>query len=360
MPDLYRISSVNLLVCLSALLLSCKQTEPRTPSFYNTVEIEEVLHCNCSIRALYVDENEVFFAGSNGIYGYLNTDDNRIIRIDTLTENEENPMFRGLARTAAADFILAVDNPALIYRVSPEQAPELVFKQDKPGTFYNAMAFRNDREGMIIGDPTDGCLAVAVTTDSGAHWNTVDCRDLPPLAEGEAAFAASNSNIVLADNHTWILTGGKITRVYHSTDSGRNWEVFDTPVLSGSTTTGGYSMDFYNKNLGIIVGGDYTRPEHNQDNIARTHDGGKTWEILASGKNSGYKSSVRFVPSSEGKGIVAVGTTGIAYSSDQGETWTNLSREAFHSIRFLNDSTAYASGEDKMVRLIFSKKHRQD
>jgi hypothetical protein len=62
---------------------------------------------------------------------------------------------------------------------------------------------------------------------------------------------------------------------------------------------------------------------------------------------------VRYVPGGEGKEIVAVGFTGISYSVDAGENWKELSSEGFYTIRFLNDSVAYAAGKNRLAKLKF-------
>ncbi len=112
-------------------------------------------------------------------------------------------------------------------------------------------------------------------------------------------------------------------------------------------------MDFYDQNQGIIYGGDYLKPGENTNNIAITSDGGKTWNPIGSGANDGYKSCVQYVPNRGGNEIVAVGFTGISYSKDGGAHWTELSKEAFLSFRFLNDSIAYAGGRNRIAKLTF-------
>ena len=176
---------------------------------------------------------------------------------------------------------------------------------------------------------------------------------LPPVPEGEAAFAASNSNITVQGDHTWILSGGMKSRVFYSPDKGVTWEVYETPLVQGTPTSGGYSIDFYDDTNGIIIGGDYTAPELNKANKAITTDGGKTWQLIADGKDPGYKSSVRYVPGGKANEIVSVGFTGISYSNNKGETWQQLSEEGFFTLRFLNDSTAYAAGKNRIAKLKF-------
>ena len=121
-------------------------------------------------------------------------------------------------------------------------------------------------------------------------------------------------------------------------------------------TQGIYTMDFWDEKLGIVFGGDYTKPEESRNNKAMTEDGGKTWQMIADGNLPGYKSCVQFVPNSEGNEIVALGFTGISYSSDRGHTWKNLSNEPFFTFRFLNDSIAYAAGKGRIAKLTFKNK----
>jgi photosystem II stability/assembly factor-like uncharacterized protein len=50
-------------------------------------------------------------------------------------------------------------------------------------------------------------LSIIVTRDGGNTWK-LPADKLPRTANGEAAFAASNTNIVIKGNNTWIVSGG--------------------------------------------------------------------------------------------------------------------------------------------------------
>ncbi len=349
----YRIALyIGLFFLVSCVNVSRKKPFPRT---YNGVKIATVFKGDCSIRALYVNHDHIFFAGSNGKFGYLNTADNSIEHISTIEYNGKNPDFRGLAHTPKTDFIVSAGNPALIYKVNFFGKRKLLYKQTTEGTFYDCIAFWNDKEGIAIGDPINGCMSFLITRDGGETWNQVARSKLPKAEKGEAAFAASNSNIAIVGNKTWVLSGGKTTRVYFSPDKGKTWKVYNTPLINGKQTTGGYSIAFYNDKLGVIFGGDYTQKEGNRANKAITTNGGKTWKLIADGKAPGYKSCVKFVPNSGGKEMVAIGpTNGISYSSNRGKTWKNLSTiQGLYTLVFLNDFTAYAAGNGKIVKLTF-------
>jgi photosystem II stability/assembly factor-like uncharacterized protein len=76
---------------------------------------------------------------------------------------------------------------------------------------------------------------------------------------------------------------------------------FNTPFIQGESSQGMYSIDFYDDQFGIAVGGDYTKQDANINNIATTNDGGETWQIQASGQNAGYTTCVKIKPGSKGR-----------------------------------------------------------
>lgn len=318
---------------------------------FSEVEVEVLLEDSISIRAIEVMGEDVVFAGSNGAYGIYNSGKDEV-RVDRQQYGSVYPEFRAVAGTSEDIFLLSVGNPGLLYKTG-NSGLELVYKEEHEKVFYDAMTFWNEKEGIAMGDPVEDCLSIIITRDGGHTWKKLSCDLLPNAAEGEAAFAASNSNIAVQGEKTWILSGGALSRIFYSPDKGRSWEVFETPLVQGKSTQGGYSLDFYDEQQGVIIGGDYTAPEENSANKAITTDGGKTWKLIAEGEDPGYKSSIRYVPGGGGKEIVAVGSTGISYSSDKGESWKEISEEGFYTIRFVNDSVAYAAGKNRLAKLRF-------
>lgn len=356
---------ILLMVCFS-----CDKKE-KTNVFIpiSHVDIDVIYSDSTSIRAVEVSDKEVLFAGSRGMYGYFE------INPETASKNanvipsyftskksgvieflDKKPAFRSIANTTDAFFVLSIDHPALLYRVTKKTGKiDLVYIEQEAGVFYDAMTFWNDSEGIAMGDPVNGCLSIIITRDGGTTWEKKACADIPATAIGEAAFAASDTNIKVVDDHTWIVTGGLKSRILYSPDKGNTWQLFDTPIHQGTETSGAYSMDFYDTDQGIIYGGDYTKPELAISNIATTTDGGKTWKTTTDNANQGYKSCVQYVPNSDGKELIALGFTGISYSQDGGDQWEEISKEPFLSFRFLNDSVAFAGGRNTLVKLIFRR-----
>ena len=334
--------------------MSCKRDATREAKLFSSVEIEDILiDTTLSIRAIeLLNDKSLAFAANNGVFGLYKPNSKSWM---TSIQNEDSilPHFRSVAHTSTDFFMLSIENPGLLYKTGNDGQMELVYREQNENVFYDAMTFWNDQEGIAIGDPVDGCLSVIITRDGGTNWSKIDCDTLPKLKEGEVAFAASNTNISVVGDKTWIGTGGKVSRIWYSPNKGKSWKVFETPMINGDSTTGIYSIHFYDEKNGFVIGGDYTKPDETIDNKIVTNDGGKSWKTVASGRNPGYRSCIQYIPNSDAKSLVAIGFNGIDYTYDKGETWKHLSDESFYTIRFLNDSVAYAAGKGRISLLKF-------
>ncbi|KAB5492024.1 WD40/YVTN/BNR-like repeat-containing protein [Flagellimonas hadalis] len=341
---------ISIFLLMVLVLASCAEEQKYQP--FQSVTVTPVYEDSVSIRAItFLDGRTLAFAGSNGMYGTVDVTSHKV-RANMQTYDSLTPSFRAVGKTTNDFFMLSIESPALLYKTGSGGKMEVVYQEEGEGVFYDAMAFWDDTFGIAVGDTVDGCLSIILTKDGGQTWSKLPCASLPKGIEGEGAFAASNSNIAIAGNKVWI--GTTEGRIYYSADNGATWEIQQTPIIHEEPTQGIYSMDFYDEYVGFAIGGDYTSPEFNQKNKIITVDGGKTWNLIADGKEPDYKSCVQFVPNSEGKGLVAIGFTGISYSGDGGENWKELSEEPFFTLRFLNDSTAYAGGSKRIAKLEFN------
>ena len=339
---------------------SCKSEEPLKTRNFSNVEIEILLKDSLlNVRALEIipQIDGAFFLCSKGFGGSISRIDSEKSLFETeviypIEIIEDDINFRSFGQTSKAGFGLGIESPSLLYKIGGDETT-LVYQEAHPKAFYDSMDFWNDQEGIAIGDPTDDCMSIIITRDGGETWTKLSCNDLPKAKEGEAAFAASDTNISIVGDHTWVATGGKASRILYSPDKGKTWRIYDTPIIQGTATTGIYSLDFYDEQNGFAIGGDYTKPNDTLNNKIRTSDGGKTWQVVANAKGPGYRSCVQYIPNSDGKELVAIGFKGIDYSNDAGDSWTHLSDEGFYTIRFLNDSVAYAAGKRRISKLTF-------
>lgn len=345
------------LIILLLSVFTVASCNNKSAADFKSVTIERVFTDSISIRAIAaVDIDRVWFAANLGKVGLI---DKKVPKLATIKYGDSLLNFRAIAATKEAVFVLSVANPAVLYKIGYDGKEatniEEVYVEEGEKVFYDAIAFWNDKEGIAMGDPTNSCLSIIITKDGGNNWEKLNCDKLPKVESGEAAFAASNSNIAVYKDNVWIVSGGKRARVFHSPDKGETWQVYNTPILQGKTMTGIYSVDFWDEKTGVIFGGDWENKEFNEGNKAITRDGGKTWNLISNGRGPGYRSSVRFVPGSYAQGIVAVGSPGISYSVDRGANWIELSKEGFYAIEFVNDTLAFASGPNKISKLIFKE-----
>ena len=197
-----------------------------------------------NVRALEIDPSGyALFALSNGkIGGTLKNGTNEIARLTVqLKKDTIIPNFRSLAVTSKAGFVLSIASPALLYKISRDSL-NVVYQEAHPDAFYDAMEFWNDEEGIAIGDSVEGCLSVIITRDGGNTWTKLSCDELPKGIDGEGAFAASDTNIAIQGDNTWVATTAG--RIYYSEDKGVSWETITTPIVKDKDTEGIYSLDF--------------------------------------------------------------------------------------------------------------------
>ena len=328
-------------------LLGCNDASKPKYTPIVSVQIHDVVKDSLlNIRALEIEGHRVRAVSSIGdVYTLdIRTNEVNISRVFQDTIN-----FRASALVNDHYFVLSIGSPAYLFKNQ-----KLVYTETHPDVFYDALHFWNSLEGIAIGDPIDGCMSMLITRDGGESWNKVSCDGLPSSYKGEAAFAASDTNIAIMGNQTWVATGGFSSRVLISQDKGVSWGVVDTPIIQGKETTGIFSIDFYDSLNGFAIGGDYTNPKAKHSNKIRTLDGGISWEVVAQDQSPGYKSCVQYIPNSNAKGLVSVGVGGIDVSNNAGESWKHLSDDGFYTLRFLNDSIAYAAGKGKLSKITFN------
>ncbi|WP_419494776.1 WD40/YVTN/BNR-like repeat-containing protein [Chryseobacterium bernardetii] len=316
-------------------------------AFSQQVEnIEVVLNDKISIRALELYDNKVWYSGSESKFGFVDLKDTKNQKQIKLSD--EKLEFRTLAQDKNSFYAINIVSPARFFKIDKKDLKsQIVYTDSAKTAFYDALHFVNDKLAYTFSDPdSDQLLKLAVYKDGkwGMFKNNVK------LNEGEAAFAASNTNISSTKKNLWIATGGKASRIIKLNLKNEKLEILNTPFIQGESSQGIYSIDFYDDQFGVAVGGDYTKQDANVNNIATTKDGGETWQIQASGQNVGYMTCVKIKPGSKGKEIIAVGDRHISYSSDFGKTWKKISDEkGLYVCQWIDGSSVVLAGKDKIL-----------
>jgi len=217
--------------------------------------------------------------------------------------------FRGIiAFNAATAYVMSSGEgeKSRIYKTADGgESWTLQYAGNRKEIFLDSIACFSETHCFALSDPLDGKFLLLTTTD-GQHWNPLPGVSLPAALPGEAAFAASNTCLLLAGENIFFGTGGPAARVFHSADRGRTWTVSETPIAHGNASSGIFSIARGSKSEVIAAGGDYQDPRRASAVAAYSLDNGKTWR-LSERQPGGYRSAVACVDDAL---CVAVGPSG--------------------------------------------------
>jgi photosystem II stability/assembly factor-like uncharacterized protein len=227
---------------------------------------------------------------------------------------------------------------------------KLEFTDSREGFFLDALAC--DGECYALSDPVDGKFVV-VATHHYEDWKELPGDDMPAAFPGEAAFAASGTSLAV-NNDAGIYFGtggGKAARVFHSTDRGKTWSAVETPIASGSASSGIFSISStpYAVN---VVGGDYKDPKRAYRVAACSKDQGKTWRLAAQ-QPGGYRSAVVSI---DGATLAALGPSGEDISDDFGEHWRHMDSLDLNAAFVLDDRNGWAVGAKGTIARLINRK----
>lgn len=300
-------------------------------------------------RSLSAVSEQVAWVGCSG---------GRMLRTRDGGETWSNDSVRGAARLdfrgiKAFDAVTAViasagaaeQGAARIYRTTDGGTTwSLAWTDSTKGIFLDGVAFWDARHGFAFSDPVDGRLVVLTTDDGGAHWTRVPPGNIPPVIPGEAAFAASNTQLtVQGSSNAWIATGGgAVARVFRTTDRGRTWAVSAT-AMPGGPSAGLFGIAFADARNGLAVGGDYNIARGPTDYAIRTSDGGLTWKPTA-GRPDGVTQGLTFVPHTSPPVFVATGAHGIALTRDFGASWLAGDTLTSFAVGFVSARVGWVAG----------------
>ncbi|MFZ6023444.1 MAG: WD40/YVTN/BNR-like repeat-containing protein [Bacteroidota bacterium] len=336
-----------------------------------------------SFRGLSVVNDQVFWtSGSNGTV-VRSLDGGKTLEWLTVPGYEKRD-FRDIeAIDATTAIIMAVAEPAVILKTKDGgKSWNKVFEDTTKGMFMDAMDMlvdstqikRSKNQGsrkqdntapthtlIVVGDPINGKLFVAMSFDSGDSWHVMpkpeskdDVRFVP---DTEAMFASSGTNVKLTNwndySPTLLVTGGSKARLKDLTLHNFNDSL---PIMQGGTSTGANSIDVCNKTKSaVIVGGDFAKDSIGSNNcVLVSFRTGKPVYSLPETMPHGFRSCVVYLDENN---LVACGTSGIDISKDAGKNWQLISKESFHVVQKARNGKAIfmAGGGGRIAQLILPK-----
>lgn len=294
-----------------------------------------------SIRALSVPNNKTIWAsGSNGAIA-LSTNGGDDFEWKQVKGFERRD-FRALhAWDNKEAIIVAVGAPAIILKTKDAGSTWYrVYENADTLMFLDAIHFKDDLNGTIVGDPINNFIFLLQSVDKGEHWNRVGKSYFESdLKEGEAFFASSNSNLKENNTQQFLVSGGMASRLWI------NGKAMDIPILQGAQSRGANSMAIApnGKSL-MIVGGDFMQDSLKTKNIVgldlkinssmNSSVGNELttqWELNNKlGNPNGYRSCILFINKDL---LITCGTSGVDISKNKGQTWELISNESFHVVQ---------------------------
>ena len=195
------------------------------------------------------------------------------------------------------------------------------------------LRFFDELEGVCINRDI-----MARTTDGGENWNPVSALNIPEFLEDEYTLILSGNNSLCAVGDR-IYFGTNMGRIYRSKNRGATWEVLD-PGFAATDVI--YSVSFIDSLHGIAVA-----PQTLNSKIARTYDGGETWDVFSTPAFQAFFQNVAYVPGTDSTfvGVSTSGSTfGSFYSKDFGKTWEEIDSEIpYRAIGFANPQIGWVS-----------------
>jgi photosystem II stability/assembly factor-like uncharacterized protein len=244
--------------------------------------------------------------------------------------------------------IVAVAAPAVILKTMDGGSTwNKVYENHDTAMFLDAIAFKNNESGAVIGDPIQDTIFLLQTKDRGAHWSKIPANYWKSKVDsGEAFFASSNSNLNYLNNSILFISGGVKSRLW--------WkgEAMNLSIIQGGKSTGANSLAVSpNKKQIVIVGGDFMKDKNNNA-IASSYWYRKNnfTKNNSFAMPNGYRSSVGFLNNDL---LIACGTSGVDYSKNQGKTWEFISPLSFHVVKAIPRSkSAILAGSGGRIALL--------
>lgn len=294
-----------------------------------------------SIRGLSIPNNNVIWAsGSKGSIAKSNDGGNHFEWMQV--KGYEQRDFRAIhAFDDKEAIIVAVSSPGIILKTKDGGRNWYkVYENSDTAIFLDAIQFKDDMKGMVIGDPINDHIVLLETNDRGESWNLLPNNFIKShIKNGESFFASSSTNLCFDFEHLFFISGGLHSRFWV------NGQAKEIPITMGMQSTGANSLAISpNQNTIMIVGGDFSKDQVSEKNIVRLdryrrpNSEGKhktrfkyQWIINTSIQSpNGYKSCVQFITDDK---IVTCGTSGVDYSNNKGLHWNKITDQSFHVLK---------------------------
>jgi len=315
---------------------------------------EQQSHTTALLQAVSaVDDSVVWVAGHHATW-VRTVDGGRTWVPGALTGPDSTLEFRDVAAVSATTAYLLAAGPgeqSRIYKTTDAgQSWRLQFQNRDSAAFYDCFGFWDATHGIAVSDAAHGKMIV-IRTDDGEHWNAVAADGMPQALPGEGSPAAGGTCLIVQGRaRAWFGTE-PVARVYRSDDRGGHWAVVTTPIVSGEAT-GVATLAFRDERHGMALGGRLLKPDDTSDSVAAvTSDGGASWTLVHRPPFSGAVYGATVVPGMPGTVVVA-GPKGLAWTGNDGRSWTSLSDSAYWAVDCRSGRACWAVGPRGRITMV--------
>jgi PKD repeat protein len=195
-------------------------------------------------------------------------------------------------------------------------------------SFTNVVHFWDANTGFCQGDPINNEFELYTTTNGGATWTAVPGANIPAPLSGEYGYTRQ---IEVVGNTVWFTTNKG--RVYHSTDKGLNWSVYQSPLTDFGGTGQSGNLSFKDGNTGLIIESGGT--------VYESTNGGSTWNTVTT-TGSVFVNGLCYIEGTNTVFSTGANPAGSSYSQDGGTSWNIIDNEQHLFVEFSNPSVGWS------------------
>ncbi|MNU96347.1 hypothetical protein D3C71_863810 [compost metagenome] len=278
------------------------------------------------IVARYSKNELVFGTSKTGVILYNEKSKQTRVLVQPVNCGE----FRDLIVSGKNIYTCVSGDSGIIYQVNGKKVRELY--RDK--SFIDDLVLKGNSL-IVLSDPINNELTMKVVDIKKGYLSQYGPFQ---TAEGEAYFAASGTTAQLIGGWYYHISGGPNNATFYRRSTFEYVANLTTQLpLPKAEGAGPFSILMRDKENGVIVGGNYLKPNSSDSTAVYTSDGGKTWNISEKCPN-GYRSCV----TGDSNVLFSCGTNGIDYSTDGGKTWIFFAQGNFCAL-LLEENTLYAT-----------------
>ncbi|MBL4593511.1 MAG: S8 family serine peptidase, partial [Flavobacteriales bacterium] len=195
-------------------------------------------------------------------------------------------------------------------------------------SFTNVVHFWNANEGFCQGDPINGEFELYRTTNGGTTWNLISGANIPNPQAGEYGYTRQ---IEVVGNSVWFTTNDG--RIYHSTDRGATWAVYQSPLSDFGGTGQSGNLSFKDASTGLII--------DNSGVVYESTNSGATWNTVTT-TGTVFINGLCYIEGTNTVFSTGASPAGSSYSQDGGVTWNIIDTDQHLYVEFTNPSIGWS------------------